>query len=118
MSRRISQSITPTADDITVLRNPFTAPKGGGDPVITELRRVLKNAIPTWLPKLSEDQELTAPRLDEIKKAVATRRQIIEVLPDGKARDDALAALDKADTIVLEMDTELSGVGAFTGTTA
>lgn len=46
MSRRISQSITPTADDITVLRNPFAAPKGGGDPVITELRRVLKNATP------------------------------------------------------------------------
>ena len=69
-------------------------------------------------PSSVEDQELTQPRLDEIKKAVATRRQIIEVLPHGTARDDALEALDKADEIVREMDTELSGVGAFSGTSA
>ncbi len=118
MSRRISQSITPTAEDITLLRGPFASPKGGSDPVISELRSILKSAVPSWLPKLSEDQELTQPRLDEIKKAVATRRQIIEVLPHGTARDDALEALDKADEIVREMDTELSGVGAFSGTSA
>ncbi|OYD61340.1 hypothetical protein [Rhodococcus sp. OK302] len=118
MSRRISQSITPTAQDITLLRGPFAPTKGGGDPVITELRKVLKDAVPAWLAKLSEEQELTQPRLDEIKSAVATRRQIIEVLPDGKARDDALAALDKADTIVSEMDNELSAVAAFSGTSA
>ena len=29
MSRRISQSITPTAEDITLLRGPFASPKGG-----------------------------------------------------------------------------------------
>lgn len=63
-----------------------------------------------------DSQVLTPPRLDEIKKAVATGRQIIEVLPHGTARDDALEALDKADEIVREMDIELSGVGAFSGT--
>lgn len=118
MARRISQSITPTAEDITLLRGPFAPTKGGGDPVITALRKVLKDGVPTWLAKLSEEQELTQPRLDEIKSAVATRRQIIEVLPEGKAREDALAALDKAVSIVSEMDHELSGVAAFSGTNA
>ena len=113
MSRRISQSITPTTEDVTILREPF-ATKGGNDPVITELRRVLKDAVPTWLPKLSDDQELTRSRLDEFKVAVTLRRQIIELLPDGQARTDALAALDNADKTVAEMDSELS-VGAFGG---
>ncbi|MDI9915401.1 hypothetical protein [Rhodococcus sp. IEGM 1379] len=118
MSRRISQSITPTAEDIALLRGPFAAPKGGGDPLITELRKVLKDAVPPWLAKLSEDQELTGPRLDEINNAVATRRQIIEVLPDGKARNDALAALEKAGDIVAEMNTELSAITAFSPASA
>ena len=113
MSRRISQSITPTTEDVTVLRGTFAA-KGANDPVITELRRVLKEAVPGWLTKLTEEQELTRPRLEEIKAAVATRRQIIEVLPEGKARSDALAALDNAEKTVCEMDSELS-VGAFGG---
>ena len=118
MSRRISQSITPTEQDITLLRGPFAASKGGGDPVITELRKVLKDAVPPWLAKLSADQELTGPRLDEIKNAVDTRRQIIEVLPDGTARDDALAALDKAGDIVAEMNNELSAITAFSPASA
>ena len=119
MSRRISQSITPTAEDITLLRGPFASPKGGSDPVISELRSILKSAVPSWLPKLSEDQELTQPRLDEIKKAVATRpARSSKCCPTAPLAMDALEALDKADEIVREMDTELSGVGAFSGTSA
>lgn len=115
MSRRISQSITPTTDDVTVLREPFAA-KGANDPVIAELRRVLKAVVPTWLAKLTEEQELTSGRLEEIKAAVAMRRQIIEALPpEGKARSDALDALAKAEKTVADMDTELSSVGAFGG---
>jgi len=114
MSRRISQSITPTTDDVTVLREPFAA-KGANDPVIAELRRVLKAAVPAWLAKLTEEQELTSGRLEEIKAAVAMRRQIIEALPAGKARSDALDALTKAEKTVADMDTELSSVGAFGG---
>jgi len=43
------------------------------------------------------------------------RRQIIEALPDGKARSDALDALTKAEKTVADMDTELASVGAFGG---
>jgi hypothetical protein len=114
MSRRISQSSTPTTDDVTVLRETFAA-KGANDPVIAELRRVLKAVVPTWLAKLTEEQELTSGRLEEIKAAVAMRRQIIEALPEGKARSDALDALAKAEKTVADMDTELSSVGAFGG---
>ncbi|MFE5700473.1 hypothetical protein [Rhodococcus koreensis] len=114
MSRRISQSITPTTDDVTVLREPFAA-KGANDPVIAELRRVLKAIVPTWLAKLTEEQELTSGRLEEIKAAVTMRRQIIEALPDGKARSDALDALTKTEKTVADMDTELSSVSTFGG---
>lgn len=114
MSRRISQSITPTTEDISALRSPFVT-KGASDPVITELRGYLKDSVPGWLAKLSETQELTRDRLVEITDAVDKRRAVYEALPEGEARDKALAALDRTQTIVDEMDTELSGANAFSG---
>ncbi|WP_137725638.1 hypothetical protein [Prescottella subtropica] len=112
MSRRISQSITPTADDVAALRGPFVA-KGANDPVIKELRDFLKDAAPAWLAKLSEEQELTRERLAEIREASAKRRVVIEALPEGAARDKALADLDKTIEVVDEMDTALAGASAF-----
>ncbi|MEU6562547.1 hypothetical protein [Nocardia nova] len=119
MNRRISQSITPTADDIAVLRAPFIA-KGANDPVITELRRQLKDAVPTWVNKLNEGQELTAARLEEIQAAVDIYRRLIEsVLPEGnRVRGEALSVLDKTESVAGEMTTELSGAGAFSGINA
>ncbi|WP_064076063.1 hypothetical protein [Prescottella equi] len=113
MSRRISQSITPTAEDVAALRGPFTK-KGANDPLIVELRSQLSDA-PAWLAKLSEDQELTRERLAEIRAASAKRRSIIEALPEGDARDKALTELDVTEKIVEEMDGELAGVSAFSG---
>lgn len=117
MSRRISQSITPTTDDVAALRAPFLV-KGANDPVIAELRQYLKQVVPGWLSKLSDDQELTSDRLAEITTAVTARRAVIEALPGGKARTEALAALDRTEAIVTEMDAELAGVSAFSGTGA
>lgn len=114
MSRRISQSITPTNEDVQALRAPFVT-KGANDPLIAELRQYLRDAAPIWLPKLAVDQELTKDRLAEIKKASAARRSVVERLPEGKARSDALAELDRTDAVVAEMDSELSGVNAFSG---
>lgn len=114
MSRRISQSITPTADDVATLRGPFVS-KGASDPVIKELRDYFKDSAPTWLAKLSEDQELTRDRLAEIREASAKRRVVIEALPEGAAREKALADLDKTEAVVEEMDTALAGAGAFGG---
>ncbi len=42
MTRRISQSITPTAEDVAALRGPFIA-KGANDPVIAALREYFKH---------------------------------------------------------------------------
>ena len=64
MTRRISQSITPTAEDVAALRGPFIA-KGANDPVIAALREYFKASVPAWLPKLDEKQELTRERLAE-----------------------------------------------------
>lgn len=114
MSRRISQSITPTAEDVAALRSPFVT-KGASDPVIAELRGYLKDAVPNWLSKLSQTQELTSERLAEIREAIAARRTVYEALPAGQARDKAIEALDRTQTIVDEMDTELSGANAFSG---
>lgn len=115
MNRRISQSITPTAADIAALRGPFIS-KGANDPVITELRRQLKDAVPPWVHKLSETQELTATRLEEVQAAVRVYRRLIEsVLPEGKVRSEALAALERTESVAVEMTTELSGASAFSG---
>lgn len=112
MTRRISQSITPTAEDVAALRGPFVV-KGANDPVIKELRDYLKDTAPVWLAKLSEDQELTRERLAEIAEASAKRRVVIEALPEGKARDTALADLDRTVAVVEEMDNALAGASAF-----
>lgn len=118
MNRRISQSITPTADDIAALRAPFIS-KGANDPVIAELRRQMKEAVPTWVHKLNEGQELTAARLEEVQAAVSTYRRLIEaLLPEGKARSEALSALDKTESVASDMTTELSGANAFSGINA
>lgn len=114
MSRRISQSITPTTEDVAALRGPFIS-KGANDPVIVALRDHFKTNTPAWLPKLSEDQELTRDRLGEIRAAADSRREVIEALPEGAARDGALADLAKTVTILDEMDGELSNISAFSG---
>ncbi|WP_063045014.1 hypothetical protein [Nocardia pseudovaccinii] len=113
MNRRISQSITPNSGDIAALRAPFIS-KGANDPVIAELRRQLKDAVPAWVHKLNEGQELTAARLEEVQSAVDTYRRLIEfLLPEGKVRSEALSVLDKTESVAAEMTTELSGAGAF-----
>ncbi|PBC40122.1 hypothetical protein CJ179_34255 [Rhodococcus sp. ACS1] len=112
MSRRISQSITPTTEDVAALRGPFVA-KGANDPVIKALRDYFKDSVPAWLAKLSEEQELTRERLAEIRDASSKRRVVIEALPDGGARDTALAELETAEAVVDDMDTALAGAGAF-----
>ncbi|TWH10231.1 hypothetical protein [Rhodococcus rhodochrous] len=114
MTRRISQSITPTVEDVAALRGPFIS-KGANDPVIKALREYFKQTSPVWLAKLDEKQELTRERLAEIRDAAAKRRAVIEALPDGKARDKALADLEQTDAVVEEMDTALAGAGAFGG---
>jgi len=114
MTRRISQSITPTAEDVTALRGPFVS-KGANDPVIKALREYFKATSPVWLAKLDERQELTRERLAEIRDAAIKRRVGIEALPDGKARDTALAELEQTDAVVDEMNTALAGAGAFGG---
>ncbi|MFD9664346.1 hypothetical protein ACFWAY_22410 [Rhodococcus sp. NPDC059968] len=112
MSRRISQSITPTTEDVAALRGPFVA-KGANDPVIKALRDYFKDSVPAWLAKLSEEQELTRERLAEIRDASSKRRVVIEALPGGGARDTALAELATAEAVVDDMDTALAGAGAF-----
>ncbi|WP_032385496.1 hypothetical protein [Rhodococcoides fascians] len=112
MSRRISQSITPTAEDVIALREPFIA-RGANDPVIKELRDYFKGASPSWLTKLNEQQELTRERLAEIRDASTRRRSVIEALPAGEARDRALADLSQAEKVIDDMDTALAGAGAF-----
>ncbi|MFF2027022.1 hypothetical protein [Rhodococcus koreensis] len=112
MSRRISQSITPTTEDVAALRGPFVA-KGANDPVIKALRDYFKDSVPAWLAKLSEEQELTRERLAEIRDASSKRRIVIEALPEGGARDTALAELKTAEAVVDDMDTALAGAGAF-----
>ncbi|PBC45331.1 hypothetical protein [Rhodococcus sp. ACPA1] len=112
MSRRISQSITPTTEDVAALRGPFVA-KGANDPVIKSLREYFKSSVPAWLAKLSEEQELTRERLAEIRDASSKRRVVIEALPEGSARDKALAELETAEAVVDDMDTALSGASAF-----
>ena len=77
MTRRISQSITPTADDVAALRGPFVS-KGANDPVIKALRDYFKETAPLWLAKLDEKQELTQERLAEIRDATIKRRAVIE----------------------------------------
>jgi len=114
MTRRISQSITPTAEDVAALRGPFVS-KGANDPVIKALREYFKQTSPVWLAKLDERQELTRERLAEIREASARRRVVIEALPDGKARTNALAELEQTDAVIDEMDTALAGAGAFGG---
>ncbi|MBF4476711.1 hypothetical protein SAMN02745947_05296 [Rhodococcus rhodochrous J3] len=114
MTRRISQSITPTAEDVAALRGPFIA-KGANDPVIAALREYFKASVPTWLPKLDEKQELTRERLAEIREAGVKRRAVIEALPEGKAREQALAELEQTEAVVEDMDTALAGAGAFGG---
>ncbi|MBC7299810.1 hypothetical protein [Nocardia salmonicida] len=118
MSRRISQSITPTAEDVAALREPFTN-RGANDPVVAAFRNLLKDAVPDWLHKLNETQELTAPRLEQIQQAIATHRDLIEkVLPDGQIRDEALSRLTDAEDIAREMGTELAGVSVMGGISA
>ncbi|MFF0818078.1 hypothetical protein ACFYVR_23370 [Rhodococcus sp. NPDC003318] len=112
MSRRISQSITPTADDVTALRSPFVS-KGANDPVIKALRDYFKDTSPGWLIKLTEEQELTRDRLAEIRDAATKRRAVIEALPEGAARTKALAELEQAESVVADMDTALAGASAF-----
>ncbi|GAA4491015.1 hypothetical protein GCM10023094_55170 [Rhodococcus olei] len=114
MSRRISQSITPTAEDVAALRGPFIS-KGANDPVIKALRDYFKDTAPGWLAKLGEDQELTRERLAEIRDAAAKRRVVIDALPAGTAREKALAELSQAEAVVDDMDTALAGAGAFGG---
>ena len=114
MTRRISQSITPTADDVAALRGPFVS-KGANDPVIKALRDYFKETAPMWLAKLDEKQELTRERLAEIRDATIKRRAVIEALPAGPARDTALAELAQTESVVDEMDTALAGAGAFGG---
>lgn len=114
MTRRISQSITPTAEDVAALRGPFVS-KGANDPVIKALRDYFKATSPVWLAKLDERQELTRERLAEIRDAATKRRVVIEALPDGKARDKALDELTQTEAVVEEMDTALAGAGAFGG---
>ena len=111
MSRRISQSIIPTTEDVAALRGPFVA-KGANDPVIKALRDYFKDSVPAWLAKLSEEQELTRERLAEIRDASSKRRVVIEALPAGGARDTALAELATAEAVVDDMDTALAGAGA------
>ncbi len=112
MSRRISQSITPTAEDVAALRGPFVS-KGANDPVIKALRDYFKDTSPEWVAKLSENQELTSDRLTEISDAAAKRRAVIEALPDVAARATALAELEQAEAVVDEMNTALAGASAF-----
>lgn len=112
MSRRISQSITPTTEDVAALRGPFVS-KGANDPVIKALREYLKDTSPEWVAKLSENQELTSDRLAEISDAAAKRRAVIEALPEVAARATALAELEQAEAVVDEMNTTLAGASAF-----
>lgn len=49
MSRRISQSITPTTEDVAALRGPFVS-KGANDPVIKALREYLKDTSRSGWP--------------------------------------------------------------------
>lgn len=112
MSRRISQSISPSTEDVEALRSPFIS-RGANDPVIKELRDYFKGSAPVWLAKLSPQQELTRDRLAEIRDASTKRRAVIEALPEGAARDKALAELTQAETVVEDMDTALAGAGAF-----
>ncbi len=114
MTRRISQSITPTTEDVAALRGPFVS-KGANDPVIKALRDYFKETSPLWLAKLDEKQELTRDRLAEIRDASAKRRAVIEALPEGKAREKALAELEQTEAVVEDMDTALAGAGAFGG---
>ena len=114
MTRRISQSITPTTEDVAALRGPFVS-KGANDPVIKALRDYFKETSPVWLAKLDEKQELTRDRLAEIRDAATKRRAVIEALPEGKAREKALAELEQTEAVVEDMDTALAGAGAFGG---
>lgn len=111
-SRRISQSISPTSTDVEALRGPFVA-KGANDPVILELRTALKEGTPEWLPKLDEKVELTVERLAQIKESAGFRRAIIQALPAGAARDNALTQLVRTEETIDEMLSELGAVGAF-----
>ncbi|MET4614102.1 hypothetical protein ABIC28_005115 [Rhodococcus sp. PvR044] len=115
MSRRISQTIAPTSEDVAVLRLAFVS-KGANDPVIKAMREFLKDSVPAWLPKIGENQELTRERLAEIREAANQRRLVIAALPEGPARTQALEELDRAESAAIDMDTALAGANAFGGT--
>lgn len=111
-TRRISQSITPTPEDISTLRGLFIT-KGASDPVITELRNYLKGSVPSWVPKMSPTQSLTTELLNEIQEAAEKRRAVIEGFPEGAKRNNALSDIENALKLVQEMQNDLSGAQTF-----
>lgn len=119
MSRRISQSITPTNSDIEILREPFVN-KGANDPVVLEVKRLINDATPDWLRKLTGTVELTSNQLADIRTAADENRKLVElVLPaDSPVRIERINKLDAVLEVIEEMTTEMAGTNAFSGISA
>ncbi len=113
------QSITPTPEDVAVLREPFVN-KGANDPVVLEVKRILNDATPDWLRKLNESAELTTDRLNEIRSAADAYRALVEaVLPaESLVRAEQIDKLNAVIDVVEDMTKEMVGAGAFSGISA
>lgn len=114
MTRRISQSINPTDEDIATLRALFVN-KGASDPVITELKNHLKKSAPAWVVKMSTSQTLTAELLDEFQEAAEQRRRLYEHFPEGVKRNAALNDIDTGLKLVEDMKNDLTSAQALGG---
>ncbi|MGB7237795.1 MAG: hypothetical protein WBD41_17695 [Rhodococcus sp. (in: high G+C Gram-positive bacteria)] len=105
-ARQIERAVILDGDDIATIHAPFVT-KGNADPLVKAFREALRQSAPQWLP--ADGDTISVTRLQELQAGIDRRRTLIDLLPEGKAKDTNLAPLVALEELVGELLGQLGG---------
>ncbi|KLN71646.1 MULTISPECIES: hypothetical protein [Rhodococcus] len=107
MAVRIERAVILDPEHIKAIQTTFKN-EGPGDPVVRAYREALRATAPSWLPSVKEDTNtVSRGRLGELLDALASRRDLVDSIPDGDAKTKAFSELDKLHDEITDMVTQL-----------
>lgn len=107
MSDRLSVSLATQAEEKEIFLAPLKK-VGSSDPVIAELRKALREGEPEWANEKAWPELLNQRHFEELRSAFEIKIERLSALPDGEARNTALARAQEAKQLAEKLIEEIA----------
>lgn len=107
MSDRLSVSLATQEEEKEIFLAPFRR-VGSSDPVIAEFRQALREGEPEWAQEKTWPELLNQRHFEDLKAAFEIKIERLSALPDGQARNTALARAQEAKQLAEKLIEEIA----------